>query len=321
MSASARIKWIDYAKGVAIFLMVIGHTSLPAMLGKWIWSFHMPLFFVISGLLFCSERYPQFWGFCRKRIWSLLVPYICFTIICAGLDWWLDLFTADNKHPFSWGWDGVALWFLPVLFCCEIIYYWLSKLGKAFSLIAVVALSLFGYWLYREGVHLPYKAEVIPFAMLFYGIGNVFQAEIRNFKSPWWLGLVLLAMSVALSIVLPKLDMAHNCYGVYYLNIPNALLGTAAMLCLCQQIEKFSRTAAMDVLKRTLSWLGKNTLPILCLSQTLSLLLRRVLEFVSMPGALRHGLNFVLMWVLLVLVTIAIQKYAPILFGKRSTKR
>lgn len=39
-----RIDWIDLTKGIAIFLMVCGHTSIPLSISNWIWSFHMPLF-------------------------------------------------------------------------------------------------------------------------------------------------------------------------------------------------------------------------------------------------------------------------------------
>ena len=34
-----RIKWIDLTKGVAIFLMVCGHTGIPSLISNWIWSF------------------------------------------------------------------------------------------------------------------------------------------------------------------------------------------------------------------------------------------------------------------------------------------
>ena len=42
-----RIDWIDIAKGIGIFLMVVGHTSIPSFLSNYIFSFHMPLFFII----------------------------------------------------------------------------------------------------------------------------------------------------------------------------------------------------------------------------------------------------------------------------------
>jgi len=44
-----RIVWIDIAKGIAIILMVIGHSTIPSWLSSFIWTFHMPLFFIASG--------------------------------------------------------------------------------------------------------------------------------------------------------------------------------------------------------------------------------------------------------------------------------
>lgn len=40
---------IDISKGIAIILMVIGHSSYPTELYKIIYSFHMPLFYLLSG--------------------------------------------------------------------------------------------------------------------------------------------------------------------------------------------------------------------------------------------------------------------------------
>lgn len=52
---SQRIEWIDVAKGIAILLMVAGHTTIPKSISNFIWAFHMPLFFIASGL--CTK-----WG-------------------------------------------------------------------------------------------------------------------------------------------------------------------------------------------------------------------------------------------------------------------
>lgn len=58
MDSIKRIDWIDVAKGIGIILMVMGHTSMPDAINRWIYSFHMPLFFLLSGLLFipCSHN-------------------------------------------------------------------------------------------------------------------------------------------------------------------------------------------------------------------------------------------------------------------------
>lgn len=46
-----RLDWVDIAKGIAIVLMILGHSSLPNTIQNWIYSFHMPFFFFISGVL------------------------------------------------------------------------------------------------------------------------------------------------------------------------------------------------------------------------------------------------------------------------------
>ena len=51
---SHRIEYLDIAKGIGMILVYIGHCRIPGdnPLFQWIYSFHMPLFFFISGLLF-----------------------------------------------------------------------------------------------------------------------------------------------------------------------------------------------------------------------------------------------------------------------------
>lgn len=47
---SKRILWIDYCKVIGICLVLIGHTYPNNPITDWLYSFHMPLFFFISGL-------------------------------------------------------------------------------------------------------------------------------------------------------------------------------------------------------------------------------------------------------------------------------
>ena len=107
-----RIDWIDLTKGIAIFLMVCGHTSIPLSISNWIWSFHMPLFFIISGILFNATKYPNFNLFIKKRGKTLIIPYIIFSLI--------TLLTIHDQTLKEWlykGWiNECALWFIPVLF-------------------------------------------------------------------------------------------------------------------------------------------------------------------------------------------------------------
>lgn len=46
-----RINWIDALKGFGILLVIVGHSGCPAWLLHWLYIFHMPLFFMLSGLM------------------------------------------------------------------------------------------------------------------------------------------------------------------------------------------------------------------------------------------------------------------------------
>lgn len=119
---SKRIEWIDIAKGIAIFLMVCGHTSIPHVVSKWIWSFHMPLFFIVSGMLFFPERNPSFTGFLKKRCRTLILPWVVFNIVVVCYS------PQESLHLLSEGYNLGALWFLPVLFLTELIGYGIAKM-------------------------------------------------------------------------------------------------------------------------------------------------------------------------------------------------
>ena len=54
-----RKQWLDIAKGIAIILMVIGHTSIPNIASNFIYAFHMPLFFIASGLFFSVSCFNE----------------------------------------------------------------------------------------------------------------------------------------------------------------------------------------------------------------------------------------------------------------------
>lgn len=60
MSDSSREVWIDTAKGLLIILVVLGHAAdfgYPILITKYIFWFHMPAFFALSGLLFKPPGY------------------------------------------------------------------------------------------------------------------------------------------------------------------------------------------------------------------------------------------------------------------------
>lgn len=50
-SVSKRIAWIDLTKGVGIVCVILGHMQIPDPIRKFIFSFHMPFFFLICFIV------------------------------------------------------------------------------------------------------------------------------------------------------------------------------------------------------------------------------------------------------------------------------
>ena len=70
--AQVRYAWVDYSKAILIFLMVLGHSSMPETIKTYFYAFHMPAFFVISGFLYKPK---PFW----YTTLSFFVPVVIFS--------------------------------------------------------------------------------------------------------------------------------------------------------------------------------------------------------------------------------------------------
>lgn len=180
-----RIEWIDLAKGMSIILVVYGHCGLASIpyLGDWFPTFHMPFFFLISGLLFSIEKYPTFSSFIAKRWKTLIRPYFIFSMICLCAYWWLNptQIAPLTKQKLVYGWGGMALWFIPVLTATEIVYYFIKKYLHTDKLVATALLisASIGWIASQKNLPNYYNMWFVCTAVLFYGGGNC-AAHISN---------------------------------------------------------------------------------------------------------------------------------------------
>lgn len=76
-----RETWVDIAKGIGIILVIMGHANCPNLPHGIIYSFHMPLFFFLSGLFISRQCENNFRIYLKKNFKSLLLPYFYFNII------------------------------------------------------------------------------------------------------------------------------------------------------------------------------------------------------------------------------------------------
>ena len=80
-----RITWIDAAKGLAILLVIAGHTTdSGSFTHNIIFSFHIPLFFILSGYTFKpSNSWADFFYRTKKDAIHLLIPYVISALVIA----------------------------------------------------------------------------------------------------------------------------------------------------------------------------------------------------------------------------------------------
>ena len=185
--------------------MFIGHTTnieygnISGILKIWIYSFHMPLFFFLSGYVFSfhGEGYKTF---LIKKIKSLIIPLISFSIIHIIFDLIYYNFLLNNSEyslkieinkligivfQQRSGVYGAMLWFIPCLFVAENIFYWICRLTKnnnTFLMMFISAVSLYFMgvlFIKKIGILLPWCIEISMIAVLFITLGYILKQNIR----------------------------------------------------------------------------------------------------------------------------------------------
>lgn len=164
------LDWIDYAKGIAILLVVIGHAFPDAsaeggveneflrMFRDVIYQFHMPLLFFISGMLTGKilrlETMRVRYGYVKDRAKRLLVPYFSVAVFYLPFKIALSSF-ANQPYDITGIWkillgenpDG-GLWFLYALFLIQsIMCLFVSEKNLVVSLIMSVVIALLIVWM------------------------------------------------------------------------------------------------------------------------------------------------------------------------------
>lgn len=138
ISKSARLGYVDVAKGVAITLVVLGHALQSCYLTeefwlfRWIYAFHMPLFMFVSG--FVCWRAKE-WKVCKKRGVQLLVPFFTAIVLGELIFHWqnLSFYGLGEKIIDTVLQPDLGLWFLWALFFINVIFVACRKLAYVIS--------------------------------------------------------------------------------------------------------------------------------------------------------------------------------------------
>lgn len=264
---SQRIGFFDVARGIGILLVVLGHNDfgvISPFLDQFIYSFHVPLFFFLSGY-FLNTSIP-FLDFFRKRFHSVLKPYLftIFLIYFTSISFEkMGFQTAIGRvikslygstNYIDWG----QLWFLPNLFVVSLYaYIFIAIVGRlrnrwvtwglllatlVISLIFLRAfypfsISVFGreYEIYG----LPFSLDVVLLSGFFFLMGR----EIRQITSEQTFENVFLLIGAATGLIALnvffsyRVDIALRVYDSLLVNTAQAILGILLVLALSRQID------------------------------------------------------------------------------------
>lgn len=287
-----RLTYLDMVKGIGIIFVVMGHSQyLSEQIRIVITSFHMPLFFIVSGMLIShigEERRPMREILKRKAL-SMLVPYAVFSAVylviyggyyCGYLHM-IEKKTIMGYLILTFGLGGMSvLWFLTALFFAEIVFFLLLKRCQKHS-VAVIVICIvcavaapiikpyFDRAFPRTNVVLQLFYELLGtwlrsmvglfFLMIGYELMPLLERLDRYVVSKErrilcvCAGIGFFLMTVCLSLYNGLTDMHYMIFHRLWLYYLNAFLGTCSLILIC----KYGKTL------RGLCYLGANSLIIM----------------------------------------------------------
>lgn len=252
-----RIIWLDVARALGIILVVFGHTErglgvagifsspIRPQIDFAIYSFHMQLFFFLSGLNVLASRNKE--GFFQNRATAIIVPYFVFSAVQGVLK--MVLAGQTNTTTSLQDLLLIPIYPMPPFWFLYVLLFYVALItifnpGKRLMVVAVcmALISPFMHDLTK------WPLFQILYFFPFYVAGVLYTVQ----RIPTWIGVgAVLFWFVSCLLAICQKVPPSNYYALYM--IPTAISGITAVLWISQRIEKVS-----DVL----SFIGKNVIAI-----------------------------------------------------------
>lgn len=331
---------LDIAKGIGILLVVLGHCPhiwTPVKQG--IYSFHVPLFFLLSGMVWDRASHEESgffnWAFLRKKTLRLLVP--CFL-------WGLGYFLARAwvSHSFkleNLGWllyntqstiskagSLTPLWFLSCMFVASCLFEGIQwffcrhHLSKWILFGLSLGLGALGLFLPVFPFGYPWNVDIAMLGVALMILGFLARETVdRLEKKPWLCLLIGLAALAVLGFTFQR-----NVPNVSdkYVEVPNRIFGDPALFLLdafCGSLFVIGLAnflAGFSPLDEHFSRLGRDTIPILLLHKPVALALGVVFGKMGMQPLTALVIEFVFSLVISEGVFVLTAPYFPFMYGE-----
>jgi fucose 4-O-acetylase-like acetyltransferase len=275
-----RIEWLDVARGAGIVLVVAAHVLVDSedysRIGRFLYLFHMPMFFMASGYFLKPEN-PL--AFAKRRAPTLLWPYLVFAILLGAVPILIlvakshDFGSATGSELIRLVLGGPALtgilgvfWFVTCLFWAQTMYVAAANaFGGASNkrtLLAVFIITFVGLVAGVLQVPSPWSIANAPVAVLFLWLGALLRQRDWTAKTAiYFVSASIAAIAACKFFQAPlEFDMKAMAYGTPLVGLFIAFGLSLGFFTLC-------RLLAATKLKTAISYLGEASLIIMFLHQ------------------------------------------------------
>ncbi|WBH18265.1 acyltransferase family protein [Sphingomonas radiodurans] len=226
-----RIGWLDTARAIGIVAVVAGHVTSDRAIWAAVYHFHMPLFFMLSGMTFAPGAVRDV---ARRRARTLLLPYALWLALVAGADVVISAVTGGAAF-LPWDRPVVALarlvlggtflvgpmgifWFVTCLFIVQLVAAPIVR--RPDRQILLVAVVMLGVVLLVRHWPSPWGVISVPLGLFFFLAGVLHR---RNAVRLGWRATVVAVGAAALVAVSAPLDIKIAEYGTPLLSIVAAV--------------------------------------------------------------------------------------------------
>ena len=248
----------------------------------------------------------------------MYIPYFVFsTILMLGI-WLLDdprFSTPEHMLQYvKTGWEGWALWFIPVLSLTEILFFYITKVrNEKWEIAILILLAVIGRGVYLYELPNPYNLWFVLTSVLFYGFGSLSKSAIIKLSKQQTgriFGVSFLCLiSSFVYMQSPELpEFAVNNMASIWI-YPAALCGALFMCTFAMVLERITNKAATTI-KHIIIYVGKNSYVVLAFHQI-------ILQLLGKSGIFPNGVSQRLaMWLILMGLIYIIIHYCPIIIGR-----
>lgn len=341
-----RIRYIDICRAIAIIIIALGHTFVHSehcgMIFKFLYSFNVALFFILSGYTFKVK--DNFFKFIKNKFIRIMIPYFIWATLFAipflllgksvssslNIKSNFDILTIKKNILYGNGINAAlkqntALWFLPALFSMECIYYFIIKLfNNKHNIAKFIVLIIIGYISTKLlKIYLPWGVNtVINIGASTFFLGyllkeyNILDKIFSNWK---YMLLILILGIVCYAFDKGNISYVDYKYANYFLTIVVGACFSIVILYISYLINE----------NEALEYIGKNTmgilifhkLPILVVQTKLGVISNLLIDSNLLVELAISFLTVALSIFVSLIINYILKKICPITIGEKRTKK